>query len=108
MSSSSTASKFHSEGDDDLEHNAQVKPERNLLSAVLARAILDAFGTAHCERHIVRGARQWLFGKLKPSVPFSFAWVALHLDIDPKALQRSLRTYEDSPEDMQDRLTLLR
>ena len=85
-----------------------VKPERNLLAAVLARAICDAFGTAHCERHVVRSARQWLFGKLAPKRPFSFAWVALHLDLDPVSLQESLRSYEHNPEQIQERLTLLR
>jgi hypothetical protein len=108
MSSSSAANKFSHERDEDLESNTPVKPERNLLSAVLTRAILDAFGTAHCERHVVRSARQWLFGKLTPSSPFSFAWIATQLDIDPIALQKSLRSYEDAPEAMQERLTLLR
>ena len=96
-----------SERDDEVESHAPVKPERNLLSAVLARAICDAFGTAHCERHIVRSARQWLFGKLTPTEPFSFAWVVTNLDLDPSALQDTLRTYEDNPDEIQDRLALL-
>ncbi len=108
MSNSSAANKFTPEGQDDFEAHSPVKPERNLLAAVLARAICDAFGTAHCERHIVRSARQWLFGKLTPKKPFSFAWVALHLDLDPISLQESLRGYESNPEDIQDRLALLR
>lgn len=99
---------FSAEGEDDNESFSQVKPERNLLAAVLARAICDAFGTAHCERHVVRSARQWLFGKLLPTKPFSFAWVALHLDLEPTALQNSLRSYEDNPDEIQERLTLLR
>ncbi|NMC62054.1 MAG: hypothetical protein GYA55_02695 [SAR324 cluster bacterium] len=108
MSNSSALNKFTPEREEDIEACSPVKPERNLLAAVLARAICDAFGTAHCERHIVRSARQWLFGKLTPKRPFSFAWVALHLDLDPLALQESLRTYEGNPEEIQDRLTLLR
>jgi hypothetical protein len=108
MSNSMAVNKFSSEREEDQEANSPVKPERNLLSAVLARAICDAFGTAHCERHIVRSARQWLFGKLTPKRPFSFAWVALHLDLDPIALQHSLRGYESKPEEIQERLTLLR
>ena len=86
----------------------KIKPERNLLAAVLARAICDAFGSAQCDRHIVRSARQWLFGKLSPSRPFSFAWVAQHLDLDPIALQHTLRSYEGQPEMIQERLSLLR
>ncbi len=108
MSNSSAANKFSPERDDDSEASSPVKPERNLLAAVLARAICDAFGTAHCERHIVRSARQWLFGKLTPKKSFSFAWVALHLDLDPISLQESLRHYEGNPEEIQERLTLLR
>ena len=85
-----------------------VKPERNLLAAVLARAICDAFGSAQCDRHVVRSARQWLFGKLTPTRAFSFAWVAQHLDLDPIALQHTLRGYEGNPVMLQERLSLLR
>jgi len=107
--STSLALNYHSdERDGDFDSNAPVKPERNLLAAVLARAICDAFGAAHCERHIIRSARQWLFGKLIFSQPFSFAWVAAHLDLDPITLQESLRGYEGNAEEIQTRLSLLR
>ncbi len=108
MSNSNAANRFSPEREEDYESHSPVKPERNLLAAVLARAICDAFGTAHCERHIVRSARQWLFGKLTPKSPFSFAWVALYLDLEPVALQESLRSYESKPEEIQERLTFLR
>ncbi|MBX7143138.1 MAG: hypothetical protein K1X79_01680 [Oligoflexia bacterium] len=108
MSNSLPGNRFSPEREDDNEASSPVKPERNLLAAVLARAICDAFGTAHCERHVVRSARQWLFGKLTPKKPFSFAWVALHLDLDPISLQQSLRGYESKPEEIQERLSLLR
>lgn len=108
MSNTNAANRFAPEREEDFEAHSPVKPERNLLAAVLARAICDAFGTAHCERHIVRSARQWLFGKLTPKRPFSFAWVCLHLDLDPISLQDSLRMYEHKPEEIQERLTLLR
>jgi hypothetical protein len=85
-----------------------VKPERNLLSAVLARAICDAFGSAQCDRHIVRSARQWLFGPLTPTRAFSFAWVAHHLDLEPLALQHTLKSYENNPDVLNERLNLLR
>ena len=85
-----------------------VKPERNLLAAVLARAICDAFGSAQCDRHVVRSARQWLFGSLTPTRAFSFAWVAQHLDLDPIALQHTLRSYESNPDVLHERLNLLR
>ena len=108
MSNALAANRFSPEREEDNEATSPVKPERNLLAAVLARAICDAFGTAHCERHVVRSARQWLFGKLTPKRPFSFACVALHLDLDPVSLQQSLRGYENKPEEIQERLTLLR
>ncbi len=109
MSSSSAAGRFAVDGgDEDSEAYSPVKPERNLLAAVLARAICDAFGTAHCERHIVRSARQWLFGRLCPKESFSFAWVANHLDLDPLTLQDCLRGYEGDPKAIQDSLALLR
>ncbi len=108
MGNSSAVNRFSPEREEDVEASSPVKPERNLLAAVLARAICDAFGTAHCERHVVRSARQWLFGKLTPKRPFSFAWVALHLDLDPISLQQSLRGYESHPEEIQERLSLLR
>lgn len=108
MSNSSALNRFAPEREDENEATSAAKPERNLLAAVLARAICDAFGTAHCERHVVRSARQWLFGKLQITKPFSFAWVCMYLDLDPIALQETLRGYEDNPELIQERLTLLR
>ncbi len=107
MRSSSAAGKVSPDGYEDLQQSP-VKPERNLLAAVLARAICDAFGSAHCDRHEVRSARQWLFGQLTPKMAFSFAWVARHLDLDPIALQQTLKTYERNPEVLQDRLSMLR
>jgi hypothetical protein len=109
MSTSLALNYYSEERDVDFDSNAPVKPERNLLAAVLARAICDAFGTAHCERHIIRSARQWLFGKLSFSQPFSFAWVATHLDLDPISLQENLKEYNHgNAEDMKTKLSLLR
>lgn len=108
MRGSNAANKLSPEDTEEQFGPSPVKPERNLLAAVLARAICDAFGTAHCDRHEIRSARQWLFGQLTPKRPFSFAWVCLHLDLDPISLQESLRTYEGKPEEIQERLNLLR
>lgn len=99
---------FGDDSEERVDSNYPVKPERNLLAAILARAICDAFGTAHCERHIVRSARQWLFGQLCVKKPFSFAWIATHLDLDPVSLQDSLRSYEHNPDLIQERLGFLR
>ena len=95
-------------GIDSQQSISPVKPERNLLAAVLARAICDAFGSAQCDRHEVRSARQWLFGQLTPKLPFSFAWVAIHLDLEPNSLQETLRKYEGDPALIEERLNFLR
>ena len=98
----------HLEDEESVSSSRGVKPERNLLAAVLARAICDAFGSAQCDRHVVRSARQWLFGALTPTRAFSFAWVAQHLDLEPLQLQQSLKGYEFNPEVLNERLNLLR
>ena len=103
--------RFRASGGEESEQsgaNRAVKPERNLLAAVLARAICDAFGNAQCDRHVVRSARQWLFGKLTPTRAFSFAWVAQHLDLEPLALQNTLKSYENDPNILEERLSMLR
>jgi len=95
--------------DDETEGFCPSKPERNLLAAVMARAICDAFGSAQCERHVVRSARQWIFAPLAPKEPFSFAWVATNLDLDPEDLQKSMRTYDrGQPEELSAALACLR
>ena len=106
-----SVAKVRASGQEEEESSAsarEVKPERNLLAAVLARAICDAFGSAQCDRHVVRSARQWLFGALTPTRAFSFAWVAQHLDLEPLALQQSLKNYEGDPQLLEERLNLLR
>ncbi len=84
------------------------KAERNLLAAVLARAICDAFGSADVEKHIRRTARQWIFGVNDPSKPFSFEWVCHSLEIDPQELRRMLRNYELNPEAFDDKFSILK
>ncbi len=108
MSNISAISYFSSEYQDSQDVQSPIKPERNLLAAVLSRAICDAFGSARCERHITRSARQWIFSDLTPKIPFSFAWIALQLDLDPKFLQDNLRMYESNTDDIQERLSFLR
>ncbi|MCX7952433.1 MAG: hypothetical protein N2654_02200 [Deltaproteobacteria bacterium] len=84
------------------------KAERNLLAAVLARAICDAFGSADVEKHVRRTARQWIFGSNDPSKPFSFEWVCNSLEIDPFELRRMLRNYELDPKLFEDKFSLLK
>lgn len=83
------------EDTDDPMAKCQTKPERNLLAAMLSRAICDAFGDAHCEGHFKRQARSWIFARLQPTRPYTFAWTAAELDINAAELQRNLRNADD-------------
>lgn len=67
-----------------------VAPERNLLAAMIARAICDAFGTASISASDKREARHWLFCELMPDHPYTFAWAMKYLDLDPVKVQQSL------------------
>lgn len=84
----------------------ETQPERNLLAAIMARAICDAFGTAYCDKHIIRNARNWILHKIQVRKPFSFGWVALHLDLDPVELQEKLRNM--SSQEAAERIEILR
>ncbi len=55
-------------------------PERNLLVAMIERAVLDYFGNQAMERS---EAETWLFGLTHEDEPFSFHWVCGQLDLDP-------------------------
>lgn len=86
---------------------SSIRSERSLLAAVMARAICDAFGTAQCEKHIIRAARRWLFQEPTPKRPFSFAWTAIYLDLDPDGLQKELLDIQARGE-MPERIAILR
>lgn len=85
-----------------------VRSERNLLAAVLARAICDAFGVAQTEAHIRRSAKHWLFCKLLPRKPFSFAWIAAQLDLNALTLQEQLRAQSQDPLLIAEKLAILK
>lgn len=57
-------------------------PERNLLTAVLRRALFDLRNGTAVER---TAAKEWFFENGDYS-PFSFTWVCTHLDIEPEQL----------------------
>lgn len=62
--------------------NQKGTPERNLLVAVLERALLDYVGNDTRERD---AARQWLFAEKKASETseeFSLSWICHQLDLD--------------------------
>ena len=56
-------------------------PERNLLMAILERAILDFDGN---DRKEVEAAHEWLFEKtdFAPAPAFSLPWICLQLDLE--------------------------
>ena len=83
-----------------------VRGERALLSAMMGRAICDAFGLAQCEKHLVRNARHWLFSPLTPKRPFSFAWTAHYLDLEPEDILKNLKDL--TPEQIAEKINMLR
>ena len=62
--------------------NERGTPERNLLMAILERAILDYVGN---DKKELECAREWLFehGETAPYSEFSFPWLCHQLDLDP-------------------------
>ena len=63
-------------------------PERNLLVAMIERALLDYFGNQALDR---TEAATWLFSEAQPEEPFSFHWVCGQLDLDPVDVATHLR-----------------
>jgi len=64
-------------------------PERNLLMAVLERAILDFVGNS--EKELLE-AEQWLFEEVgePPYEIFSFGWVCNQLDLDANQIAETV------------------
>jgi len=60
-------------------------PERNLLMAVLERAILDLVGNDPRE---AQAANDWIFGDLDDANfdEFTFPWLCQELDLDPRRI----------------------
>ena len=85
-----------------------VKPERNLLAAILGRAILDLYGEAATSQITIRSARAWLFSPIDFSTAFSFGWVAQQLNLDPMAIRTHLQTFGEDKEILLKSLTFLR
>lgn len=95
-------------GDDDS-NVSPVKSERNLLAAILARAISDLYGSAYTDPQTIRSADIWLNPlTIDIQEPFSFGWVATHLDLDPHILRSKLNEYHKTPELMEKCLSFLR
>ncbi len=67
-------------------------PERNLLMAVLERAILDLVGNDSME---ASEAEKWLFGEVEtPSFrPFTFPWLCQELDLDYRDISETIKKF---------------
>jgi hypothetical protein len=67
-------------------------PERNLLVAILTRAILDFVGN---ETREVESAGEWIFDEVDsphtPAEPYSFKWVCQHLDLDYRRIAGKIK-----------------
>ena len=66
-------------------------PERNLLMAVLERAILDFVGNDQRE---VEEAEEWIFDEEETesdSTPFTFSWICQQLDLDRKFVAETVK-----------------
>ena len=69
----------------------QLKPERNLIAAILARAIEDAQGTSlETSMSNRRNAREWI-KQDTPNKPFTFSWCCTILDLEPFEIRRILK-----------------
>ena len=88
--------------------SVSVKAERNLLAAILGRAILDLYGEAATSQIMIRSARAWLFSPIDFSTAFSFGWVAQQLNLDPMAIRTHLQTFGEDKEILLKSLTFLR
>ncbi len=69
----------------------EITPERELLIAVLDRAVLDYCGR---EGELHEKAKEWLFGKDEGDDLFSFGSICHYLSIDPSALRNRINTLD--------------
>lgn len=71
--------------DAEIEPPRQTSPERAMLAAMLARAIMDSQSS---DPPLAGEAREWLSSN--SGDPYQFRWVCGHLDLDPEALRQAL------------------
>ena len=63
-------------------------PERNLLVAMIQRAIFDYMGNREFDRE---SAAEWLFEDSGGSEVFSFDWVCAQLDLEPEVITSKVK-----------------
>jgi len=72
-----------------LVETGMVVPERNLLVAILERAVFDYYGNDVRERE---AASEWLLSdSVLENEPFSFAWICLNLSLDRVDVLEAIR-----------------
>ena len=71
-------------------YSAPTPPEKDLLMAILDRAVLD-FHSGNLA--LKKAARDWIFEGCAndDGQYFSFLWVCSHLDLEPSEVQRSIK-----------------
>ena len=76
-----------------MEHGEYRIPERNLLLAILNRAVLDYLGNQAVERN---AAKDWLFDEDAAEESFSYYWVCQHLGINADYLREGIEDLKQS------------
>lgn len=89
-SSSRSARIRHEELGYDARPTPTIRSDRNLLAAIMGRAILDLYGEAVTSRLTMASARAWLYDPIEEDKIFSFGWVAKQLDLDPIVVREHL------------------
>lgn len=95
-------------GNADTSNSQVCKAERNLLAAIMGRAILDLLGDAAIDRLVVANARAWLYDPLDFEAAFSFGWVSRTLNIDPIIIRNQISNYSEDRESLLKALKYLR
>ncbi len=76
-----------------MQERIRFNPERNLLVAVLRRALFDYVQGSSAEK---MAARDWLFDGESQNI-FSYLWVCLQLEIEPESILGRLKRGAKSP-----------
>jgi hypothetical protein len=65
-------------------------PERNLMAAILERALIDAIGQSlELRASLKRQARLWINERFEVLAPcWSFEWICEQLDLDPELVRK--------------------
>lgn len=92
----------------DICSSKEGKPERNLLAAIMGRAILDLCGETAVSSKTVASARMWIYEPLNYDEAFSFGWVSLNLNLDPLTIRHQISSYSGNREELVRCLKFLR